>query len=373
LAIFEARAQNQDSTNRFLIKVIDMLGKITLEEACELPDRADKSREQAALYIAPHDLDRYLRQIKSITDERVAISDKHGIGYTVVSLTVPGIQGISDQGEAEKEASRCNEYIYNAIKDHRDRLGAFAALSMHDPVQAGEELRRCVKEYGFHGALINDIQHAGKDGETFLFYDQPKYDAFWNVVQELDVPVYIHPAAPVGQRFRKLYAERKYLVGPPLSFANAVSLHLLGIISNGVFDRFPNLKIIVGHLGEHIPFDFWRTNHWLVDVEQPLALKAGDTICKNDLYYYFKRNIWLTTSGHFSTPTLKYVNDYLGPSRLLFSVDYPYETIEMGCGWWDGDADAIKEALGGEQAYLDVGRENAKKLLKLGTYHDSNA
>lgn len=169
------------------------------------------------------------------------------------------------------------------------------------------------------------------------------------------------------------YAQRKYLIGPPLSFANAVSLHLLGIITNGVFDRFPTLKVIVGHLGEHLPFDFWRTNHWLVDVEQPLAKKAGDIICEHDLYYYFKKNIWLTTSGHFSTPTLKYVNDYLGPSRLLFSVDYPYETIEMGCGWWDGDAENIKSALGGEKAYYDVGRENAKALFKLGSYHDSEA
>ncbi|KAK4569948.1 hypothetical protein LTR86_002918 [Recurvomyces mirabilis] len=350
-----------------------MLGKVSLEEAYELPDKADSSRDQAALYIAPHDLERYLRQIKSINDERIELSDKHGIGYTIVSHTVPGVQGLSDKTEAEKLATRCNEYIFDKIKDHRDRLGAFAALSMHDPVQAGEELRRCVEKFGFHGALLNDFQHSGPDGETFLFYDQPEYDVFWKVVVELDVPVYIHPAAPVGQRYTKLYAQRKYLIGPPLSFANSVSLHLLGIITNGVFDRFPDLKILVGHLGEHLPFDFWRTNHWLVDVEQPLAHKAGDTICKHDLYHYFKNNVWLTTSGHFSTETLKFVNDYLGPSRLLFSVDYPYETIEMGCGWWDGDAEAIKKALGGERAYYDVGRENAKKLFRLGPYHDSEA
>lgn len=104
-----------------------------------------------------------------------------------------------------------------------------------------------------------------------------------------------------------------------------------------------------------------------------MARKAGDTICKQDLFYYFRNNVYLTTSGHFSTATLKYVNDYLGPSRLLFSVDYPYETIEMGTGWWDNDAAEIKEALGGEKAYYDVGRENAKKLLKFGQYYQSEA
>lgn len=350
-----------------------MLGKVSLEEAYELPAEADSSRAQAALYIAPNDLERYLRQIKSTTDERLRISDEHGIGYTIVSLTVPGIQGLTDKDEAEKHATKVNDYIYDQIKDHRNKLGAFAALSMHDPKQAGEELRRCVQDLGFHGALLNDFQHAGADGETFLFYDQEPYDEFWKVVCELDVPIYIHPAAPTGQRYAKLYSQRKYLVGPPLSFANSVSLHLLGLITNGVFDRFPNLKIVVGHLGEHIPFDFWRINHWLEDVERPLAEKAGDNMSQRDIYHYFRNNIWVTTSGHFSTATLKYVCDYLGPERILFSVDYPYETIENGCGWWDGDAIEIKKALGGEKAYYDVGRENAKKLFKLGSYHDSEA
>jgi 2,3-dihydroxybenzoate decarboxylase len=350
-----------------------MLGKVSFEEAFELPEKADVSREQAALYIAPQDLDRYLRQVKSLTGERIEVSDKHGIGYTIVSLTVPGIQGITDKATAEKEARHFNDYVYNRIKEHRNKLGAFAALSMHDPEQAGAELRRAVTELGFHGALLNDVQHAGPDGETYLFYDDPAYDAFWAVAQDLDVPIYLHPAAPVGNRYETFYKARKYLVGPPLSFANSVSLHLLGLVTNGVFDRFPKLKVIVGHLGEHIPYDFWRINHWLEDVERPLAEKAGDVFCQKDIYHYFKNNIYLTTSGHFSTLTLKYLAGYVGADRILFSVDYPYETIENGCGWWDGDREGIQEALGGEKAYYDVGRENAKKLFRLGEYHNCDA
>ena len=155
-----------------------MLGKVSFEEAFELPEKADVSREQAALYIAPQDLDRYLRQVKSLTGERIEVSDKHGIGYTIVSLTVPGIQGITDKATAEKEARHFNDYVYNRIKEHRNKLGAFAAISMHDPAQAGAELRRVVTQLGFHGALLNDVQHAGPDGETYLFYDDPAYDAF---------------------------------------------------------------------------------------------------------------------------------------------------------------------------------------------------
>lgn len=109
-----------------------------------------------------------------------------------------------------------------------------------------------------------------------------------------------------------------------------------------------------------------------MDVEKPLAERAGDTICQKDLFHYFKTNVWVTTAGHFSTEVLKFVNDYLGPSRILFSVDYPYETIPMGCAWWDGEKDSIVKALGSEKAYYDIGRENAKKLLRLGPYFQCN-
>jgi 2,3-dihydroxybenzoate decarboxylase len=350
-----------------------MLGKIVLEEAYERAGLEEKSKREAALYIAPPDRERYMRQIHDINDERLRLSNAHGIGYTVVSLTVPGIQGISDKTEAEKTATLTNNWAANEIKDNRDRMGAFACLSMHDPVQAGQELRRCVSELGFHGALLCDFQHAGPGGETYLFYDQPQYDDFWKIVTELDVPVYIHPAAPADVILEKLYAQRQNLIGPPLSFANGVNLHTLGLISNGVFDRFPTLKLIIGHLGEHIPFDFWRINHWFEDVKKPIAKEEGRVMCQKTIYDYFKQNIWLTTSGHFSTATLKYVVNEIGADRVLFSVDYPYETIENGCGWWDKDAKAIQEAVGGVDAYRRIGRDNAKKLLKLDSFHDSEA
>ncbi|PYH94201.1 amidohydrolase 2, partial [Aspergillus ellipticus CBS 707.79] len=349
-----------------------MRGKITLEEAYEIPSEADQSRDQAALYIAPNELERYLRQIKSITGERLELSDKNGIGYTIISLTVPGIQGIRDRQKAERHATEVNNYVHEQIKDHRDRLGAFAALSMHDPAQAGQELRRCVKDLGFHGALLNDVQHTEREGRC-LFYDQRNYDEFWRVAVELDVPIYLHPAAPTGQHYREQYEGRKYLVGPPQSFANGVALHLMGLITNGVFDRFPNLKVIVGHLGERIPFDFWRANHWIEDVERPLAKKNGDTMCQKDLLHYFRHNIYVTTSGHFSTSTLRYVAEHMGAERIMFSVDYPYEKMEHGCRWYDDKAEEIKKALGGRDQYLQVGRDNAKSLFNLTKFHDSDA
>ncbi|EHK22112.1 uncharacterized protein TRIVIDRAFT_230741 [Trichoderma virens Gv29-8] len=347
-------------------------GKINFEEAFELPALADSSRDQAALYIAPKDLDRYLDHIKHPVGERLDLANSHGIGYTIYSYTVPGIQGIADKAKAEKHATDVNNWIANEIKDHRDQLGAFAALSMHDPVQAGNELERCVKQFGFHGALLNNFQHSGPDGETYLYYDQPAYDVFWEKCVELDVPIYLHPSAAAGNYYNQVWAQRKYLIGPPLSFANDVSVHIMGLITNGVFDRHPKAKLLVGHLGEHLPFDFWRTNHWLEDVERPLASSRGDTMSQKPLLHYFKNNIWVTTSGHFSTQTVKYVADYLGPERIIFSIDTPYETVQNGAGWFDGDEKALAEALGGAEGYKKVACDNAKKIFKLTKYHNSD-
>lgn len=232
---------------------------------------------------------------------------------------------------------------------------------MHDPKEAADELRRCVTVLKFKGALVNDTQRAGPDGDDMIFYDNPAWDVFWSTVQELDVPFYLHPRNPTGTQYEKLWAERKWLIGPPLSFAQGVSLHLLGMVTNGVFDRFPRLKIVIGHLGEHIPFDLWRINHWFEDVKKPLGLS-----CKKTIRDYFAQNIWITTSGHFSTPTLKYCIEEIGVDRILFSIDYPFESFGDACPWFDGlDLDDV--------AKRKIGRDNAKKLFKLGPFKDADA
>jgi 2,3-dihydroxybenzoate decarboxylase len=235
---------------------------------------------------------------------------------------------------------------------------------MHDPKQAADELRRCVKEYGFLGALVNDTQRTGSDGEEMIFYDNAEWDVFWSAVTELDVPFYLHPRNPTGTIYEKLWAQRKWLVGPPLSFAQGVSLHLLGMVTNGIFDRHPKLQVIIGHLGEHIPFDMWRINHWFEDVKKPLGLKET---CKKTIRDYFAQNIWITTSGHFSTPTLKFCMEEMGgPERILFSIDYPFENFEDACRWFDAcevdDTDKRK-----------IGKENARRLFKLDEFKDCDA
>ncbi|KPI43947.1 2,3-dihydroxybenzoate decarboxylase [Cyphellophora attinorum] len=340
-----------------------MKGKVALEEAWSLPRLHELNKKWTIQYYTPKDLfDQHVTEIEDLTSIRLHHADKYGVGYQVVSFTAPGTQEIADPKEAHELAVEANNYAAEKIRDHQDTLGAFAALSMHDPKQAAAELHRCVTQLGFKGALVNDCQVAGPNGEDVIFYDGPEWDVFWKTCTDLDVPFYMHPGPPTGIFFEKLWKDRSNLIGPPLSFANGVSLHVLGMVVNGVFDRHPKLQYIIGHLGEHVPADLWRINHWFEDRQRfcETALKAKKTI-----WEYFNENIWITTSGNFSTTTLNLCLSEVGSHRILFSVDYPYETFEDGCTWFDNldlnTADRLK-----------IGRENAKRLLRLGQYKDCN-
>ncbi|KAM3514201.1 hypothetical protein MY11210_002192 [Beauveria gryllotalpidicola] len=337
-----------------------MRGKVAFEEAFALPRLHDKTRWWASLFAV--DPDKHAHEMTDITETRIQNMDKHGVGYTILSYTAPGVQDIWDAAEARALTTEINDYIAAAIKPHPDRLGAFATLSMHDPAEAAAELKRCVTELGFKGALVNDTQRAGPDGDDMIFYDGPEWDIFWSTVTDLDVPFYLHPRNPTGTIYEKLWAKRKWLIGPPLSFAQGVSLHLLGMVTNGVFDRHPKLQVVIGHLGEHLPFDLWRINHWFEDVKKPLGLD-----CKKTIREYFAQNIWITTSGHFSTPTLEYCITEVGADRIMFSIDYPFESFGDACDWYD------KVELKDASHVGKIGRDNAKKLFKLGAFKDAEA
>ncbi|OAQ66082.1 amidohydrolase family protein [Pochonia chlamydosporia 170] len=334
-----------------------MHGKVALEEAFALPRLHEKTRWWASLFAV--NPDQHAAEMTDITDIRIKYMDKHGVGYTILSYTAPGVQDIWDPKEAQDMAVEINDYVAGAIKSHPDRFGAFATLSMHNPQEAADELKRCVTKYGFKGALVNDTQRAGADGDDMVFYDGPEWDVFWSTVTELDVPFYLHPRNPTGTQYDKLWAKRKWLIGPPLSFAQGVSLHVLGMVTNGVFDRHPKLQVVLGHLGEHIPFDMWRINHWFEDVKKPLGLD-----CKKTIREYFQQNIWITTSGHFSTTTLQFCMAEVGADRILFSIDYPFECFADACDWYDGvPINLVDKAK--------IGRDNARRLFKLPEFKDS--
>ncbi|KAH8652566.1 amidohydrolase family protein [Ilyonectria robusta] len=280
--------------------------------------------------------------------------DETGVDYMVLSLTSPGIQGTLHVRLAEETATRANNDIAASISNNTMRFGAFAALSMHNATQTALELRRCVKNLGFHGALLNDFQQAGADNNTLLYYDTPEYDPLWQMAVDLDVPIYLHPRPPTALMNRVNFAHSPWMLGPAHQFAVTLSNHIVGLCTNGVFDRFPTLKVIVGHLGERIPSDFWR-------IDEILMRRVPEGIpMRRPFSSYWRTNIWETTTGNFWTELLSFHRSILGEDRILYSVDYPFVMMQQGAEW----VDSLQQS---NSTKLNFIRNHAISLLKLNT------
>ncbi len=216
---------------------------------------------------------------------RLQEMDANGVEFAIMSQNSPGPQGMADPQEAAAYAVRANDYLAVLVAKAPDRFAAFASLSMHSASNAAQELTRCVQQFGMVGAMLHDGQeYLTKDGQLAEYlYDDERYDPFWAAVQELEVPVYLHPKRPIPTEFTRLYQERPWLLGPTFSFARDLSFHVIAICTGGVFDRFPRAKMIVGHMGKLglslfgcNLISFYRREHsWSTEPHGPLAGEEG--------------------------------------------------------------------------------------------------
>jgi 2,3-dihydroxybenzoate decarboxylase len=333
-----------------------MKGKIALEECYTIEEALEASNPSS---LAPKGVigGDLIANLLDIHTERLRQMDANGIDLMVLSLVSPGAQGLSDPAAAEKLAKTANDKLEVDILKNPARFAAMASISMHNPEQAAEELRRCCNEKkGFVGAMLNDFQSSGSDGNTMLFYDDPKYDVFWAAAQDCKFPVYIHPRSATQQIHDAMWAGREQLAYSALGYANRVNMHVLGIITAGVLDRFPNLKIVIGHMGEHIPYDIWRIDHKLNRARFPQMGMRKDRIIRD----YFGTQLFVTTSGHFSTPALLCAINEIGTDSIMFSVDYPFESIPNGCAWWD---EHLRDAVT-TRDHVRMGRNNALRVYE---------
>jgi len=226
--------------------IIDPTGVASLSQWQSLLSPASSTSSEAVTLTA------HEKRLLDIHGERLKSMDEHGVEYMLLSLTSPGVQDEADPVKAEKMATVANDYLAGEVAKNPKRFGALAALSMHDPSQAARELKRCVKELGMFGGLVNDFQSTGKDGGGKVYFDTRKYDPFWAMVQELGVPIYFHPRYAIKQDLEPgtKFGDRKHLLGAGVQFHLDLSFHLYAVCSSGVFDRFPKAQIVVGHLGE---------------------------------------------------------------------------------------------------------------------------
>jgi gamma-resorcylate decarboxylase len=323
-----------------------MQGKVTLEDHF-----ATKTTLGDSQVFGAHVWTELGPRLLDFQDKRLRLMDEAGIEIMIASLNAPAIQAIHDVARAVEVAREANDVLAQEIARRPDRFVGVAALAMQDPEQATAELQRCVKELGFRGALVNGFSQVGSP-DTAVYYDLPQYRPFWRAVEGLDVPFYLHPRNPLPGDVRA-YQGHDWLLGPNWAFHAETAVHALRLIGSGLFDECPQLQIVLGHLGEGLPYYLWRIDNRNAWMKAPHKYAAKKSVAD-----YFRANFYVTTSGHFSTPAMLDAMAELGADRVMFSVDYPFEDFGEAAEWFDhaeiSEADRVK-----------IGRTNAMKLFKL--------
>ena len=283
-------------------------------------------------------------RLRSFGGKRLTDMDEAGIDICVLSHGSPSAQKLPAD-VAVPLTARVNDRLAEAVKSNATRFAAFAALPTVLPEAAADELERCIGG-GFKGAML----HGLSNGE---FLDLPRFWPIFERAEKLDVPIYLHPSQPHPAVIEAYYKD--YINSYPMlsragwGYSVEAGTQAVRLILSGVFDRYPRLKIILGHLGESLPFQLWR-------IDQALSRPGQKAVRFREI---FTNNFWITTSGFFSTPALSCCLMEMGIDRIMFSVDWPFvPTSAPGVAWMNElslSANDKARMLGG----------TAKQLLRL--------
>ncbi len=239
---------------------------------------------------------------------RTDAMDQAGIERCVLSLTTPGVQTVPAAAEACRKARQANDRLAEEVRKRPDRYSGFACVPLQDPEAAADELERSCRQLGLCGAMIN----GHSNGE---YLDHPKFYPFWERAEALGCPVYLHPADPVSTY--PAIAGCAAMKRAMWEWTVETGSHALRLILGGVFDRFPNLRLVLGHLGETLPFLLWRLDSRAEIYGLQLKRRPSE---------YLREQVFVTMSGMFSREPLECSIAALGAGRVMFSVDYPYES-----------------------------------------------
>jgi len=273
-------------------------------------------------------------------DMRLSSMDGAGIEKAILSIAGPGVQVEPNAARATAKAAEANDFLANVTAARPDRYLGFAHIALQDPQGAARELERCVRDLGFKGAMIN-----GNSMGAYL--DERQFDPFWAKAEELQAPIYLHPADPV-QPYAS-FGSYKELTRATWGWGVETGTHALRMIFGGVFDRFPKALLMLGHLGETLPYLLWRFDS---------RAKLYGVSLKRQPSEYIKENIAVTISGMFSAEPLNCAVAALGRSRVMFSADYPFESAAEAGHFMDEVA--IDEAL-----REDINWRNAARILNI--------
>ena len=299
----------------------------------------------------PEAHDAALRErLHDVGELRIREMDEVGIDIQVLSHSAPATQRF-DAESAVAIAKNANDRLREKVRASNGRFEAFAALPTANPKAAADELERAVTRLGFKGAMIHGLTNG-------RFIDERQFWPIFERAQALDVPIYLHPAVPhpavADVYYRDYLKEFPGLLTAAWGFTVETATQGIRMVLSGVFEAYPRLKIIMGHLGESLPFSLWRIDMAL-SRDRSKGSQGNRTSAFRDT---FRSHVWITTSGNFSTPALICCVLEMGVDRILFSVDYPFVPNPPGVRWMDhvplGAADREKILNG-----------NARQLLKI--------
>jgi 2,3-dihydroxybenzoate decarboxylase len=263
-------------------------------------------------------------RLQDLGPQRIADMDAAGISRQIIALTAPGVQAF-DPATGSALAIDANDQLAEACRRYPDRYTGMVAVAPHDPANAVKEMERGVQKLGFKAVIINSHTHGH-------YLDEPQFAPVLEAAEALRVPIYLHPQTPPPAMIGPFLDAG--LDGAVFGFGAETGLHMLRVITGGVFDRFPKLQFIIGHAGEALPYWLYR-----LDYMHTATVRSGRypfmKSLKHPVSHYLRNNVYVTNSGVAWQPAIEFCQKVLGVDRVLYAMDYPYQYLPEEVGFCD--------------------------------------
>jgi 2,3-dihydroxybenzoate decarboxylase len=287
-------------------------------------------------------------RMDDLRESRIDEMDAAGIEVSILSQTIGGVEGMTDAALAVETARKTNDWLAGEVAASDGRFAGFACLALQDVGASVDELHRAVNELGLCAVMVNGYSNLGDER---LYLDAERFEPLWTALEDLRVPLYLHPRLPSTAVQDAVYHGHPELVGATWGFGPETATHTLRMVYSGVFDRHPGVNLVLGHLGEMLPFFAWR-------IQRGFELNPYTWRTQKRLQDYLSDNIWVTTSGNFSDQALITALLQIGADHIMFASDYPYDMATEAARW-------IERAPISERDRRKICCDNAAGLFRL--------